>query len=134
MAEMVLEHGLRRVGEMIGRGHEQVRKFTRGMIAVPQDRTRKAMAELFLRHNVQSSRVAEAPVVRLSSPELRSILPEGMEAATSTVRKIFELARRHPDELPEHAAVLERHLVKQLKEEYRQPGAYTRPRRRGGTG
>ncbi|HEX5726231.1 MAG TPA: hypothetical protein VFX98_12240 [Longimicrobiaceae bacterium] len=126
MADLVLKLGLRHVGEMIGRGHEQVRKFVNGSIQRPQERTRKAMAELFLRYH-QPAYAAERPVARLAGPELRSLLPEGLEAAGAVVRAVFDLARRHPDELPPEAAALEKHLLRQLKEEYREAAVYVLP-------
>lgn len=135
MKGVVLELGLRRAADMIGRGHEQVRKFIKGEIRWPQDKTRRAMAELFLRHqppdetatSPSTSMAEERPVPRLTSPELRSILPDGLEAASAVVRAIFALARRHPDELPAEAAALEKLLLRQLKEEYREVGAYVLP-------
>lgn len=117
MSEMVDRHGLRAVGDMIGRGHEQVRKFIRRDTVDPQARTRKAMADLFLSYHGTAG-VAERPVARLTPRELRSVLSPGLTSASAEVRRIFELARRFPDEVPGTASSLEHLLLAQLREEY----------------
>lgn len=133
MDALVVQHGLRAVGDMIGRGHEQVRKFVKRETQDPQERTRKAMAELYLDYHGARGGVAERPVERLTPRELRSVLSPGLTAAQGEVRRIFELARRHPDEVPATASALERLLLAQLREEYAESASLyaAQPRRRG---
>jgi hypothetical protein len=131
MGELVVESNLREAGRLIGRGREMVRRFVSGDIAMPHDRTREAIARLYVqRYGRNAWRAAENPSPRGTSMPLKLILPTGVERATAELRAIFEALRRYGDEMPPSAVALERWLVRRIKDEYANESPYPRPRKR----
>src|SRR3954468_17715226 len=91
MAELVQDSNLREAGRLIGRGREAVRKFISGDIETPHDRTREAIARLYVQKygaGVRKAREVAQPV-QTATP-LKLILPRGVERATTEIRAIFE--------------------------------------------
>lgn len=138
MSELVQDSNLREAGRLIGRGREAVRKFISGDIETPHDRTREAIARLYVqKYGVPAQgaaagvqKVAEAPQPVQSATPLKLILPRGVERATTEIRAIFEALRRNSDRLPPATAALERWLLRRVKEEYAAEVPYPRPRQR----
>ena len=131
MGELVVESNLREAGRLIGRGREMVRRFVSGDIATPHDRTREAIARLYVqRYGPGPWRGAEKKQPRGSSMPLKLILPTGVERATAELRAIFEGLRRHAGEFPPSAIALERWLIRRVKDEYATEVPYPRPRKR----
>jgi hypothetical protein len=119
---------LREVGRMIGRGREQVRKFVSGDIQNPHDRTREAIARLYLQWQ-KTGRVAEVRTEEGTPTPLKMILPQGLEKASGEIRAVFERIRA-ADDAPPTAAALEGWLLRRLKEEYAAERPYPRARQR----
>lgn len=131
MAELVADSNLREAGRLIGRGREAVRKFVSGDIETPHDRTREAIAKLYVqKYGTGVLRAAEVAQPVSSPTPLKLILPQGVERATTEIRAVFEGLRRHADELPPSTAALERWLLRRVKEEYATEVPYARPRQR----
>jgi len=131
MRELVADSNLREAGRLIGRGRETVRKFVSGDIEMPHDRTREAMAKLYVqKYGSAPMRAAEVAQPVATPTPLKLILPEGVESATAEIRATFEALRKHGGELPESAQALERWLLRRLKDEYAAEVPYARPRRR----
>ena len=117
LSELVNETSLREAGRLIGRGREQVRKFVSGQIQTPHDRTREAIARMYLERQAAAGRVAERPAATRTPTPLKMILPPGIERATAEIRAIFEIVRSHPD-VPDSATALETWLLRRVKDEY----------------
>ncbi|HET7462049.1 MAG TPA: hypothetical protein VFJ82_12410 [Longimicrobium sp.] len=132
MTELVADSNLREAGRLIGRGREAVRKFVSGDIEMPHDRTREAMAKLYLqKYGGGALRAAETVQPAPSATPLKLILPQPRERATAEIKAIFELVRNNGgDEVPAAAAALERWLLRRVKEEYAAEIPYARPRQR----
>jgi hypothetical protein len=131
MSELVSDSNLREAGRLIGRGREAVRKFVSGDIETPHDRTREAIAKLYVqKYGAGAMRAAEVAQPSASPTPLKLILPQPVERATTEIRAIFEGLRRHADELPPSTAALERWLLRQVKAEYAAEVPYARPRQR----
>ena len=131
MTELVADSNLREAGRLIGRGREAVRKFVSGDIENPHDRTREAIARLYVqKYGPGVMRAAEVAQPVSSPTPLKLILPQGVERATTEIRAMFELLRRHGDEAPPSAAAIERWLLRRVKEEYAAEVPYARPRQR----
>jgi hypothetical protein len=131
MRELVMETSLRAAARMIGRGHEMVRKFVDGAIERPQDRTRRAMAEVFLARQHLVRQVSTSPSTPTAG-RLSLVLPKGTDAATREIRKIFDLIRGS-DGAPRSAEVVEGWLLRRIQEEYATEVRYSsakKPRRR----
>jgi hypothetical protein len=131
MRELVMETSLRAAARMIGRGHEMVRKFVDGAIDRPQDRTRRAMAEVFLARQKLVRQVSTNPSTPTAG-RLSLVLPKGTDAATREIRNIFELIRGS-EKAPRSADVLEGWLVRRIEEEYATEVRYSgakKPRRK----
>ncbi|HKP76579.1 MAG TPA: hypothetical protein VJT67_13710, partial [Longimicrobiaceae bacterium] len=119
MAELVVDSNLREAGRLIGRGREAVRRFVAGDIETPHDRTREAIARLYLqKQDGGTLAAAEATQPAASPTPLKLLLPQGVERATAEIRQIFEGLKRHVDELPSSAAAVETWLLRRVKEEY----------------
>lgn len=145
LEDLVREVGLREAGRLIGRGREQVRKFVGGGIENPHQRTREKLGELFLdRHpELDGRRTEPAPaaegvpergaaerVARGTGPTpLKLILPRPLEKATAEIRALFALVRRQ-EGVPESAQAVEQWLLRQVKREYADEGAYARERQK----
>jgi hypothetical protein len=131
MTELVTDSNLREAGRLIGRGREAVRKFVSGDIENPHERTREAIAKLYLqKYGTGVLRAAEVVQPSLSPTPLKLILPEGVERATTEIRAVFEGLRRHADDLPPSTAALERWLLRRVKDEYAAEIPFARPRQR----
>lgn len=131
MTELVTDSNLREAGRLIGRGREAVRKFVAGEIDKPHERTREAMAKLYLqKYGTGVMRAAEVAQPAASPTPLKLILPQPVERATAEIRAIFEGLRRHATDLPPSTAALERWLLRQVKSEYATEVPYARPRQR----
>jgi len=131
MAELVSDSNLREAGRLIGRGREAVRRFVAGDIETPHDRTREAIARLYLqKQGGVSAAAAEAPQPATSPIPLKLILPQGAERATTEIRQIFEGLRKHSGALPASAAAVETWLLRRVKDEYASEVPYARPRLR----
>ncbi|HEU0015339.1 MAG TPA: hypothetical protein VFQ45_16745 [Longimicrobium sp.] len=118
MEELVMRTSLREAGRLIGRGHEMVRKFIDGSIKRPQDRTRRAMALLYLERR-KELHLMESSAPPTSGP-LKTILPRGLDAATTEVKAVFE-AIHGGGRLVSTATALENWLIRRLREEYAKP-------------
>ena len=129
MAELVSDSNLREAGRLIGRGREAVRRFVAGDIETPHDRTREAIARLYLQMQDGGTLAAAEAAQQGNSPiPLRLILPEGVERATTEIRQIFEGLRKHSGALPASTAAVETWLLRRVKEEYANEVPYARPR------
>jgi hypothetical protein len=131
MTELVADSNLREAGRLIGRGREAVRKFVSGDIETPHDRTREAIAKLYVqKYGAGVLMAAEAPQPSSSATPLKLILPEGVERATAEIRAVFDALRRNSSNLPESTVPLERWLLRRVKEEYATEVPYARQRQR----
>lgn len=131
MSELVADSNLREAGRLIGRGREAVRKFVSGDIENPHDRTREAIAKLYVqKYGTGVLHAAEVAQPAPSPTPLKLILPQGVERATTEIRAVFEGLRHHAGELPPSTAALERWLLRRVKEEYAAEVPYARPRQR----
>jgi len=131
MTELVADSNLREAGRLIGRGREAVRKFVSGDIEMPHDRTREAMAKLYVqKYGGGALRAAETVQPAPSATPLKLILPQPRERATAEIRAIFDLVRLSGGEVPATAAALERWLLRRVKDEYAAEIPYARPRQR----
>lgn len=133
MAELVQDTSLREAGRLIGRGREAVRKFVSGDIETPHDRTREAIARLYLQQHPPggAGHVAEVPVPRPTPTPLKLILPQPLERATAEIRAVFDAVRAHGEgDVPATAGALETWLLRRVKEEYAAEVPYPRPRQR----
>ena len=134
MSELVADSNLREAGRLIGRGREAVRRFVGGDIETPHDRTREAMARLYLqRHGEGVLTAAERPQLERTTTPLKLLLPQGVEKATAEIRALFDVFRNPPElqpEMPESTLAIETWLLKRVKEEYAAEVPYPRPRKR----
>lgn len=131
MAELVADSNLREAGRLIGRGREAVRRFVGGDIETPHERTREAIARLYMqKHGTGVLQASETAHAERTPTPLKLILPQGVERATAEIRAVFESLRRHSDDFPGSALALERWLIRRVKEEYAAEIPYARPRQR----
>lgn len=75
--QLVRQTNLRETARMIGTGREQVRRFASGEIRTPHARTLAGIERVFL---------AQKAEPRTLCIGLRSVLPEGYEAARDSIR------------------------------------------------
>ena len=68
----------------------------------------------------------------MSLPQLKTMLPPDRDRAQEVVDRLFELAARHPDELPDEAARLKEWISKLLNAEFDAEARQPPPRRRKG--
>lgn len=119
MAEQVRLYSYRDVAQRLGTGHETVRKFVVGQTVHPHPRQRELMGADFL--NVHpSGYVREATVQgrpRALGP-LKLLLPPDRQQAADVLDRIFALAERHPEELPEQAAAVRAWMRRVLEAEF----------------
>jgi hypothetical protein len=116
MRELVLATSLREAARLIDRGHEMVRKFIDGTIQRPQERTRKAMAELLIARTRLVDRVRTSPSTPTAG-QLTVILPKGVDAAVKEIRRVFAIVKAS-EKAPPSAEQLENWLVRRVQEEY----------------
>lgn len=119
MAEQVRLYGYRTMAERLGMGHETLRKFVTGLTAQPHPRQRELMGAEFLEVHpsgyVRETMVEGRP--RALGP-LKLLLPPDREEAAAVLDRIFALAERHPDELPEQAAAVHAWMRRVLNAEF----------------
>lgn len=139
LKEYLERHTLREAEEATGIGHETIRKFVEGETETPHPRSRAAYARLYWREKglvfVAEETGVEGPL--LWATALRTIFRGGKEQARADVEKLFELAGRHPGELPPSAAAMRRWLLELIEAEYRDAMPYRKPggrKRKGGGG
>ena len=102
-----------------GIGHETLRKFAIGRTKQPHARQLELygtkLLELHPSGYVREKRVdGQARALE----QLKMVLPPGRENAREIVDRLFELAARHPDELPDGAERMREWLLKLLNAEY----------------
>lgn len=117
--EQARMHGYRALGDRWNLGHETLRKFATGRTAQPHARQRELIGAGFLEVN-------PAGYVRVGDEEgrpralrpLRQQLPPDRARAVEVLHRIFALAERHPDELPDEAAAVRAWLLRVLNAEF----------------
>gem|GEM_PF-2027755 len=129
-AEMVARHTLRRLAQRWGMGHETLRKFIMGSTAQPHPRQREKYGAFFLELHpggyVEQTRMEDRA---RPLPQLKRILPPERAEAAEVLDRIFTLAGRHPDELPEQAAAVRAWMHRLLAAEFDAETRYTAGRR-----
>ena len=119
MGEQARLHGYRALAERLGTGHETLRKFVTGRTAQPHPRQAERMGAEFLAVHpsgyVLEAMVDERP--RALGP-LKLLLPPDRDEAEEVLDRIFALAERHRDELPEQAAAVRAWLGRVLNAEF----------------
>ncbi|HEX6371959.1 MAG TPA: hypothetical protein VF006_23750 [Longimicrobium sp.] len=119
MAEQARLHGYRGLAERLGTGHETLRKFVTGRTVHPHPRQRELMGAEFLQVH-PSGYVRETTVdgkARALGP-LKLLLSPDRDEAAEALDRIFALAGRHPDELPEQAAAVHAWMRRVLDAEF----------------
>lgn len=131
VAEQARLHTYRPVAAEYGLAAETVRKFAEGITKRPHRRQLELYGTKFLELH-PSGYVREKRVDGSSQalPQLKMTLPPGRENAQEVLDRLFELAARHPDELPEQAAEVRRWLQKLLDAEYDAEARYDAKRGR----
>lgn len=126
MAEVAHDTNLRDAGARVGIGHEALRKFVTGVTERPHERTRKAMARLYLeRQKVLAAEREAFP----TAGQLKLVLPRGLEPALDAVREVFDVLRE-ARRTSSTSDALEQWLGRRLREEYAvEPGWGARPKR-----
>ena len=133
--EQALLHSYRGLAERCGMGHETLRKFISGVTAQPHPRQRERYAALFLHLHpagyVEAERTGGEPEDGRPRvlPQLKRLLPPGRAEAEAVLDRIFALAGRHPDELPEQAEAVRGWMQALLDAEFRAESQYARGRR-----
>jgi hypothetical protein len=135
----VLRHWVREMAELYhyrglasrwGMGHETLRKFITGNTVQPHPRQREKYGAFFLELHpggyVEETRTdgRARPL-----PQLKRLLPPERGEAAEVLDRIFELAGRHPQELPEQADAVRSWLRTLLAAEFDAELRYTRGRR-----
>jgi hypothetical protein len=119
MAEQVRLYGLRTMAERLRMGRETLRKIATGRTAQPHPRQRELMGAEFLEVHpsgyVRETMVDGRP--RALGP-LKLLLPPDREEALEVLDRVFALAERHPDELPEQAAAVRAWMRRVLNAEF----------------
>jgi hypothetical protein len=116
--EMVARYSLRGVARMTGLGVETVRKFIK-RIGDPNLATRRRFAELYLHHHAEGVVKQDDREKRWRSrPRLITMLEPGKEAARRELAKLFELAKRFPEEMPAQIDDLQYWMDLQVRAEY----------------
>jgi hypothetical protein len=119
MDELAREHTYAGIEKRWGPKREAVRKFVENKTAMPHKRSRRRYGEIFLEFHpagyVLERRSKEEPA---AMRPLKAVLPSGEARAEAVIEKLYELAKRHPDEYPEEAEQMKRWLKTLLKAEY----------------
>lgn len=111
--------GYRALADRLGMGHETLRKIATGRTAHPHPRQRERMGAEFLETH-PSGYVRETTVdgkPRALGP-LKLLLPPDRDQAEAVLDRVFALAQRHPDELPEQAAAVRAWMRRVLAAEF----------------
>jgi hypothetical protein len=119
MREQARLHGYRALADRLGTGHETLRKFVTGLTAQPHPRQRELMGAEFLAIH-PSGYVREATVDGRPRPlgPLKLLLPPDRDQALEALDRIFALAERHPEELPEQAEAVRAWMRRVLDAEF----------------
>jgi hypothetical protein len=117
--DMVTQHTLRGVARKTGLGVETVRKFILRTVE-PNLSTRRRFAEMFLNMHAEGVIMGEDEEVRKwrVRPRLLTLLPEGRFEARAALVKLFEVAKRFPDEVPLRLDELHDWMDLQVRAEY----------------
>ena len=130
VAEQARLHTYRVLAELWGVGHETLRKFATGRTRQPHPRQRELYGAKFLELHpsgyVREKRVDGQP---RALRQLKMVLPPDPEQAAAVVERIFELAGRHPDEVPEQAEAVRAWLRRLLNAEFDAEARYRHGRR-----
>lgn len=123
-------HTYRVLAERWGTGHETLRKFITGRTVVPHPRQRELYGAMFLEMHpggyVEETRMEDKP---RALPPLKRMLPPDRGQALEVLDRIFALADRHPDELPEQAPAVRAWMRRLLEAEFAAELRYSRGRR-----
>jgi hypothetical protein len=114
-----------------GLAAETLRKFAEGITKDPHKRQLELYGSKFLELH-PSGYVQEKPVDghARALPQFKNKLPAERERAQEIVDLVFELAARHPDELPNEATWMREWLSKVLNAEFDAEAGQPRRRRR----
>lgn len=133
--EMAALYSYRGVASRWGMGHETVRKFITRTTEQPHPRQREKYAAFFLELHpggyVEATRTDDRA---RPLPQLKRLLPPERGEAARALDRIFELAGRHPDELPEQADAVRGWLQRLLAAEFDAELRYTAGRRPSAAG
>jgi hypothetical protein len=107
------------LGKEWGLAPETLRKFAEGITQDPHKRQLQLYGSKFLELH-PSGYVQEKPVDGRARalPQLKNLLPADRAKAQEIVDRLFELAARHPDELPDEARDIRAWLGKLLNAEF----------------
>lgn len=134
VGEQARLHTYRVLEEVWGVGHETLRKFATGRTVQPHPRQRELYGAMFLELH-PSGYVREK---RVNGPrplqQLKMVLPPDPDEANQVLDRIFALAGRHPDELPEQAAAVRAWMRTLLNAEFEAETRYRNARRPPGGG
>lgn len=133
MAEQATLRRLRPLAKDYGLAPETLRKFVEGYTRRPHKRQIELFGTKFLELH-PSGYVREEPVDGRARalPQLKNLLPADPERAQEVVDRLFELAARHPDELPGEALKIREWISKLLKAEFDAEAGQPPPRRKKG--
>lgn len=131
VAEQAKLRTYRPIAEEWGLAPETLRKFAEGITKDPHKRQLELYGSKFLELH-PSGYVQEKPVDGRARalPQLKMMLPADREKAREIVDLVFELAARHPDELPDEAAKIQEWLAKLLNAEFDAEAGQPQRRRR----
>ena len=128
--QMADQYTYRGVASRWGLGHETLRKFITGTTGQPHPRQREMYGAFFLELHpggyVEETRTDDRA---RPLPQLKRLLPPRREEAAEVLARIFDLAARHPDELPEQADAVRAWLQRLLAAEFDAELRYTAGRR-----
>lgn len=131
--EQALLHTYRGLAQRWGIGHETLRKFINGSTVQPHPRHRERYGALFLHLHpagyVEEKAVDDDRSRPLPLPQLKRMLPPERVEAAAVLERIFALAARHPDELPEQADAVRGWMQALLAAEFEAEAQYARGRR-----
>ncbi len=116
--DLCTRHSLRAVARMVKLAPETVRKFV-NRTGVPNLATRRRLAELYLERNAEGVVAEEHNNKRWKARRrLIELLSEGEGPAREELAKVFELAKRFPDEVPKSVGELHEWMDLQVRGEY----------------
>jgi hypothetical protein len=124
--EQALARKLRHLSKDWGLSAEALRKFALGMTRQPHPRQLQLFGTKFLELH-PSGYVREKPVDGHARglEQLKMVLPPGRENAQEVVERVFELAARSGDEVPENVEKLREWILKVLNAEYDAEARFT---------
>lgn len=112
-----------------GLSAEALRKFAIGVTRQPHSRQLDLYGTKFLElHPSGYVREKRVDGQARALEQLKMVLPPGRENAQQIVDRVFELAARHGDEVPEDVEKLREWILKVLNAEYDAEVRYTKPR------